>query len=278
MQRPEPPKALVAALRRLLRPLVRGLIANGITVVYLNALLKRVYVDVARDFRVEGKNLTDSRVSLITGVHRKDVKRLRHESRDGPAPSKYLSTGAQVVGHWTGLPRYLDDAGRPKALPRSGPESFDALVESVSKDVRPRTILDEWLSRGVVSVDDDDRVHLHTEAFVPSREFDDLAYYYGRNLHDHIAAATRNLHGHKPAFLERSVYYNRLTAESVAELEKLARNIGMDALMELNREALRRAEADDGKPDATERMNFGLYFFREDESAGEGDAGGEDRP
>ena len=73
-----PSPALVRALRKLLRPLVRLMLAHGITYPYLSDLLKGLFVEVAeQDFRLDAKAPTDSRVSLVSGVHRKDVARLR---------------------------------------------------------------------------------------------------------------------------------------------------------------------------------------------------------
>ena len=76
---PAPPAQLHRALRLLLRPLVKLLVEQGVPFGELAEVLKGVYVDVAlRDFPLEGKGPTDSRVTLLTGVHRKDVKRLRN--------------------------------------------------------------------------------------------------------------------------------------------------------------------------------------------------------
>jgi len=262
-----PPKAFVLALKHLLMPLTRALISAGITLPFFTELLKRVYVDAAQDFQVEGKRITDSRISLLTGVHRKDIKRLRMEADATPAPSKYATIGAQVVARWTGDPQYLDaHSGKPAALPRSGSGSFDTLVEAVNKDMRPRTLLDEWELQNIAFVDDDNLVHLNTTAFVPSRDYDDIAYFYGRNLHDHIAAATHNLHGEEPFLLERSTYYSGLSEESIAELETLSKEIGMEALMRINKEAMKRAKADANKSDAKQRFNFGVYFYRCDDN------------
>lgn len=266
-----PPAALVPAIRRLLRPLVRVLIANGLTYPSLAELLKGLYVEVAeRRFPVEGKPQTDSRITLLTGIHRKDVRRLRGAAAGRQAPSPAISLNAQLIGVWLGKADYEDAAGRPRPLPRHAtPDervSFDGLVESVSKDIRPRAVLDEWLRQGIARIDDDDRVVLDAEAFVPREDFADLAYYFGRNLHDHIAAAGHNLSGARPPFLERSVHYDRLTVESAAALAALAGEAGMEALRAVNREALARAERDEDDPAATLRINFGLYTFVEDEA------------
>ena len=260
-----PPKALVAAVRALLRPLVRLLIAKGVGLPALMELLKDAYVDVAvAEVPVGDKKQTDSRISLLTGVHRKDVKRLRTQKRRPITAPKTIGLGAQLVARWVGSKDTTDATGAPRALPRSadsGP-SFDRLVASVSKDVRPRAVLDEWLRLGVARLDDQGRVVLNHLAFVPEKGFAEKAFFLGRNVHDHLAAAAHNLIGDGQPLLERSVHYSNLTPESAAALEEAAQRTGMHALLELNRMALTMSEKDAGNPEATKRVNFGLYFFR----------------
>jgi len=263
-----PPDSLLRALRHLLRPLIRLLLQREVTYPLLASILKSVYAEVAlRDFPIAGKRQTDSRLSLLTGIHRKDVKRLRREAAARHVAPPSVSLGAQLVGRWTGSHAYLDREGRPRPLPRLGGgrgPSFESLVASVSKDIRPRAVLDEWLRLGVARLDAEDRVCLHVEAFMPSRGFEEKAYYFGRNLHDHVAAASHNLSGERPPLLERSVYYGGLTHESVAELAKLATRLAMEALQAVNRRALELRKRDAGKRAARLRMNFGSYFFHSD--------------
>lgn len=247
---------------------------HGLTFQWLMGLLKPVFVDVAqREFPLPDKRQTDSRITLLTGVHRKDVRRLREASRmesEEPPASVYL--GAYLVAIWTSDERYLDKRGRPKALsrlPRDNEPSFEELVTGVSTDIRPRAVLDEWLRLGAVEVDDDDRVRLKTEAFVPSKGFEEKVYYLGRNVHDHLAAARHNVHGGEPPMLERSVYYENLSPESVHELEELARLEGMKTLQILNRRAreLQGRDKRKTKARARDRINFGLYFYHETEES-----------
>jgi len=266
---PEPAAGLWSALRHLLRPLVRLLLAHQVSYPLLSRLLKSVYVEVAlRDFPIEGKRQTDSRLSLLTGIHRKDVRRLRGAVAEAHTPPPSVSLGAQLVARWTGVPAFLDAEGRPRPLARSedpdGSPGFDDLVASVSKDIRPRAVLDEWRRLGVASLGPEDRVCLNAEAFVPSRGFTEKAYYFGRNLHDHLAAAGHNLEGGDPPLLDRSVYYGALTLESVTELSKLATRAGMEALQDVNRRALELQKRDAGKRSARLRMNFGIFFYQAD--------------
>ena len=268
------PPSLLAALRHLLRPLVRLLVARGITYPMLGELLKQVYVDVAdRDFRLDGRPATDSRVSLLSGVHRKDVRRLRGTTPAGEETRfESVALGAQLIAAWSTRREFCGAKGQPRPLARlasqGGKRSFEALVASVSKDIRARSVLDELVRLGVAEVDAKDRVALRAPAFVPSRGFDEKAFYLGHNVHDHLAAAAQNLLADEPQFVERSVHYNALDPASVPELAALAGEEGMKALRAVNRKAA-ACEARDGKRTAPkQRINFGIYFF----SAALGDA------
>ncbi len=267
-----PPAAVVQrALTHVLRPLVRLMLAQGITYPALSEVLKGLYVDVAeREFTISGKAQTDSRISLLSGVHRKDVKRLREST---PAPGgeamNSVSLGSQIVAVWIASPDFTDKRKHPLPLPRlargaEGAASFETLVESVSKDIRPRAVLDEWVRLGIVHIDESDRVCLNQGAFVPEKGFDEKAFYLGHNLHDHAAAAVQNMIGGAPAFLERSVHYDGLSASSVAELAALSEKAGMEAVLEVNRKAIKLDRRDSQHASSGKRMTFGIYFFAED--------------
>lgn len=265
---PAVPESLKSAVVTVLRPLIGLLMEHGLTYPWLSGVLKSVFVDVAeKEFRLPDKRQTDSRVTLLTGVHRKDVRRLRRpeSGMTEPKPPESVYLGAHLVAVWTSDERYLDLQGRPKPLtrqPRDNAPSFEKLVTSISKDIRPRAVLDELLRVNAVEIDEDDCVRLRTEAFIPSKGFDEKAYFLGRNVHDHIAAARHNVQGGEPPFLERSVYYDELSEESVRELDALARREGMRLLQTVNKRARELQAADRNAEQAMHRMNFGMYFYQ----------------
>ena len=257
----------MAALRTLLRPLVRLLIARGVTYPVLVELLKQTYVDVAaREFTEAGRAPSDSRVTLLSGVHRKDVKRLwRMAAAPARAAPPAVAFGAQLVAAW--IERYSDAKGRPRPLARlrsaGGQRSFEALVESLSTDIRPRAVLDTWLRLGAAELDANDRVALRAAAFVASRGFDEKAYYLGHNVGDHVSAASHNLLGGTPPFMERSVHYDALDARSLPRLAALAEETGMKALKAVNRKAMQAEARDKSQTAPRQRITFGVYFYSE---------------
>jgi len=264
-----PSSALIAALRRLLRPLVRLLLQNGVGYPFLSDLLKGLYVDVAaRDFKLDNKRVTKSRLSLLTGIHRREIKRLQEtEATQGREVPAAISLGSQLVTRWTSDPEWLDSAGNPRALARvsqsADEPSFERLVASASRDIHARSVLDEWIRLGVVWLDEDGRVRLQRAAFVPARGFDEKAFFLGRNLGDHLAAASENLMSEAPRFLERSVHYGELPVEDIETLRELVRREGEGSLRRVNEKAraIRDAATENGPK---RRVNFGVFFYEEE--------------
>ncbi|PMZ85591.1 MULTISPECIES: DUF6502 family protein [unclassified Pseudomonas] len=268
MQSSTLPTSLLKALRHVMRPLVRLMLRKGVTYLVFADLLKEVFVEVAdREFRLGEKAPTDSRISLLTGVHRKDVRRLRNAG--DPAAStlpENITFGAQLVNAWASAP-FCNDAGQPLPLPRlasvGGDRSFDALVAKVSTDIRARVVLDEWLRLGIVRLDEQERVHLEAQAFVPQKGFDEKAAYLGHNLHDHACAAVHNLSSETPAFFERSVHYDALAPMSVEALREAVASEGMQALLSFNRLAAELEFRDLPSLEPRQRITVGLYFYTE---------------
>jgi len=264
----ELPTPVVAALRRVLKPLIRLLLSYGFQYQTFCDLVKWTYIHVAEEeFKLDKKNQTDSRISLLTGVHRRDIHRLRKESSPENTLPLHSSMSAKLLAIWSGNEKYTDSHGIPLPLPRSaskgGDHSFEGLVSSVSKDFRARVVLDDWVNQGIATIDEDDNVHLVADAFAAPKGIEEKSFYFGQNIHDHLAATVKNLSSGTPPFMERCVYYSNLTAESVKEHERVARLSGMKALHLVNRHAVGLKKQDAGKPDAIYRANFGIYNYSE---------------
>lgn len=269
MHLPTLPPSLLPALRSVMRPLVRLMLRKGVTFSSFVNLLKEVFVEVAeREFRLDGKPPSDSRINLLTGVHRKDVRRLRSQVLEDEASlPEAVSFGAHLVSIWLNHEPFCEQPGEPRALPRlasvGGERSFDALVASLSTDIRARVVLDEWLRLGVVSVDEDDQVHLQTRAFIPQRGLEEKIAYFRHNLHDHACAAVHNLTDAGEPFFERSVHYDSLSQAGVQQLRDAVRTDGMQLLLTLNQLAAELEEREQPPAEVRQRITVGLYFYAE---------------
>ncbi len=257
------PTTLQKPLARLLRPLVRLLIRSGVTFPAACDLLRELFVNVAEhEFALAGKSQTDSRVSLLTGIHRKEVSRLRGAGTPVSEVPTALSRTSLIIARWIGGPPFSTAKGDPLPLARSsgqGP-SFEALVDAVTRDVRSRAVLDEWLDRGLVQLDGEQRVVLQQPAFIPKSGDEQQLYYFGRNVHDHLAAAVENVLSAKPPFLERAVHYDGLSRAVALQLRDRSRALATDVLKAANLEASAACDSDAGGP---WRWNFGVYVYAE---------------
>ena len=259
---------LQTPVARILRPLVRLFIRCGMTFPALCELLRELYVNVAEyDFTLAGKEQTDSRVSLLTGIHRKEVHRLRGAGAPVRLIPASVSRSSMIIARWIAAPEFADENGAPRPLRRAGDPgdgpTYEDLVESVTRDVRPRAVLDEWLDRGMVTIGKDNHIRLQEAAFAPRSGDDRQLYYFGRNLHDHVAAAVENVLAAQPPFFERAVHYEGVSPAMATKMLALSRQIALEALHNVNREAQGEVQKD---PGGTWRWNFGVYLYSEDES------------
>ncbi|MGI9494151.1 MAG: DUF6502 family protein [Geminicoccaceae bacterium] len=260
-------KFLHNALRRMLRPLVKALVSHGVVFPAVVELLREVYVEVVRDeFKVEGKKQTLSRISLMTGVTRRETRRLLDHPKTVDAPPHALSLGARVMTVWLGDEEFLDQQGEPLPLQLTAQDdlpSLERLVATVSKDVRARAVLDEWLRLGIVEMSGH-VVRLKKSAFIPEEGYEEKIYYFGRNLRDHIASGVRNLEGKSPSLFDRAVYYDRLSKDSLEKLRRFAREEGVACLLRVNSKARELADQDEaGGGDLSGRMTLGVYYYEE---------------
>jgi hypothetical protein len=258
-------------------PVARLLIANGVTYNRFAQALKQVFLDVARDELTRGhRKVTDSALSLLSGVHRKDVRAFGSNGELKPGPNRALSIASLVFTRWSTDTAWADAGGTPLALPlrtRDGAEgaraaTFEALTQSVSKDFHARSVLDELLRLKLVTFDDD-AVRLRPDAYAPSPEFAELLHAAGANLRSHAAASTANLRslasGMRPPFLEHAVELEGLAPAAAGELDALARQLWKQAARRLQDAAAEHAAATPAGGNASLRV--GMYFHAETQPA-----------
>ena len=265
----QPTLALDRVLR-VLQPLVRLLLRNGVTYTVFTAALKRLFVDAAQqELAARGMARTDSAVSLLSGVHRRDVRNLVRGPAVAPgAAPPALGLAAQVVARWMNEPEFQGAQGDARVLPRSGERgSFDALVAGVSRDVRPKAVLDELLRLEVVH-ETEAGIALERTGFAPRHGFEEASWLLAQNLHDHAAAAVANLQG-DANFLEQAVFVDDISAPSAAQLQRVSVQAWKQAFKTVMHEAQRRFDADAAEVPPGQRRHrarFGVYFFSEGEN------------
>ena len=251
---------LVKAIKQVLKPLVKFLIYKQIPLATLVEISKSAYVEVAeKEFAIDGKAPTDSRINVLTGVHRKDVKRLRDHG-DDQQPSERLSIHSLMLASWMAEePFSLNN--EPLPLNITGPDSFESLADMYTRqNIRATSILQNWLEMGWVTKDEQALIHLNLDAVLNNQLGEDQLYFFSQNLADHMATSTGNLVNKKKQ-LERAVFYNGLTKDSIHALNAMSKQQAVSLLKNINKEALSLQKQDKKSDKQKHRFRFGTYFF-----------------
>lgn len=255
--------ALVGVLNRLLVPLARLCLANGISFVITEEVLKRAFVQEADALQPGApEHGKVSRISTATGINRREVTRLTQ--LEAPARATKQPVASEILARWTTDHAYRNLNGEATALNRLGPApSFEALAQSITRDVHPRSLLDELIRLDLVNHDENlDLVSLSSKDFVPKSDSRQMLDFLGNNVGDHLNAAVANVLDDGSSHLEQAVFADELSKESVEALRPLVM-AHWNTLHEKMVPALTSLIEADKRAGRTQdqRVRIGLYTF-----------------
>lgn len=266
---PSRAKELPAATRKLLVPLVRILLRNGMAVKSLYELAKHAYVQVAsEEFGLGGKKATISRIAILTGLTRKEVQALMEQpaQADDVYEEEY-NRAARVIAGWLRDPAFGDGKGHPAPLRMEGRrQSFAQLVKRYSGDIPVRAMLDELTRVGAVKRLKDGRVGLVARGYIPERGTNEKLAILGNDTADLIATIDHNLYGNpsKPR-IQRKVMYDNVPVEAAHAFQAVAEAQAQELLEALDRWLAHRDRDVNPTTKGTGRVRIGLgvYHFEE---------------
>jgi hypothetical protein len=221
--------SIVGAIARFMRPLARALLRNGVGYRDFENIAKKVFVNVAMDeFGVRGRPTNTSRIAIMTGMTRKEVRTLRESSDDDcfGHSSRGSSAAAEVLHVWFTDARFNDSEGAPKPLAFSGGEnSFSGLVKLCTSDVPPGAMRAELSRVGAIGVAKDGCLTPTRREVVPveteSRLLEGLNFGLAP-LAETISFNSDSRNLGRPRF-QRVVHTKRLDPELAEQAEKAIR-------------------------------------------------------
>lgn len=265
-------RAVLAAARAILRPLVRQLIARGVTYPAFSRLAKEVYIDVGtRHFTLAFKKQTDSRVALVTGITRKEIGQIRRGQtrRATGAAARGHALAARVIARWLSGPPYTTADGSPYRLgyeSAPGVPSFVGLVEEVGGDIPPRAVLDELLRSGQAKLTRRGDVWLPERGAPAARDIAEELALLGSDAEELIAAMARHLDAREDdAFLRHRVVLDDVAATDLPALRRRVQTLSAEfvaALHGLFAEHMPTAPAA-ADAESPSRSVVALYYFDE---------------
>lgn len=265
---------LLSALRNLLRPLVKLLLNSGVTVQAMVEIVKEVYVEVAmNEFTLPGKKQSQSRVSILTGLTRKDVQRLVNKNATQDTNTELATRhhrAAGVIAGWVRDSEFLE-SGEPATLLINGDtRSFSSLVKRYSRDMPVRGMLDELLRVGAVERIGRDHVRLASRSYVPTMGDKEKIYMLGTDVADLIDTIDYNIQisdkeAERAPRFQRKVMYDNLSVEAVQEFKQMSAQRSQQLIEEFDRWLAQHDR--DLNPDLAGtgqvRTGVGIYYFEE---------------
>ena len=255
---PQDAETTLDSIYPMMQHIARWLIHSGVGYTDFVAALKPIFYEQALvELERIKQNKTDSAVSLLSGLHRKDVSAFRQQANQvtNEAPNFAISVPARVIARCIAL-------DLPHQIPVSGEgNSFEALVKHISTEKHPRSILFELQRLGVV-VQLDQEVVLQQHSFTPDNQMQESKALFSANLSDHLAAGIDNFISEKPfTHLEQAVHAEKLTAQSVEALRQLSITLWQDMAKQLLNAAIQHCDQDQEKDDAHYQFRFGVYQY-----------------
>jgi hypothetical protein len=263
----EPEEALIRASLAALRPFVRRLLHRGVAFGQLEKRMRELFVEVAEtDMAGANGRQTDSRIAVLTGLNRKEVRRIRRE--DGkPAPATFSrNLASSLVSRWMTDPAAISSTGRPLSIPYDadrGP-SFVRFAEAVTHDLGPRALLQVLIDSGAAETRKGDKVALLRAAYIPERGRPEGLAMLADDPPELIETMLVNvIDENVERRLQQKLAFDNLGSEGVAKLRvKLRREA--ERFLEKANEAFLRLDRDrtpDAPGGARTYAGIGVYYF-----------------
>ena len=262
-------RQILGAFLIALRPLARILLKFGIGFREFSEIMKTAFVDVAtKDYGLRGRPTNISRVAVMTGLTRKEVRRLREKLESGDNAVVVKSTPlAEILHRWHSESEFLDELNRPKKLPFGGAEgSFTELVKKFGGDIPPGAMRTELKRVGAVVEGDDGMLEVVKRTIVPKGTHERLITSLVHGIYPLSATVAHNLSkAEEEPWAQICTYSQSIRASDAPRL----RRISFDRLSEVAEsiddlfmayEALH--EKDNSENDKT-TVAVGVYYFEE---------------
>jgi hypothetical protein len=212
-----------------MRPIVRILLRYGIGYREFVEVVKTAFVDVASsDFGLRGRPTNISRVAVMTGLTRKEVKRLRDKLSSGDTIIAVKTTPlADVLHHWHAQAEFTTADGSPARLPFDGDEgSFTSLVRAYGGDVPAGAMRTEMRRVGVIQETDDGYIEVLDRTFKPESDHEGLIAVL---VHGAYALLSNIAHNTDPnrtegTWANRFAYSQALRKDQTNQLRRITRD------------------------------------------------------
>lgn len=263
--------AALKACRHFMLPIARFLLANGVGYREFSEISKLAFVQVASDdYGIRGRKTNLSRVAVMTGLNRKEVRKVRDrlENEDWELDPA-LSRPGYVLSEWFTSPTYLTARGSPRPLPfeqsQRGP-SFTGLVREVGGDVPPGAMLKELIRADCVKEVRPGTWKAVKRQYSPTGVDLFQVQRFGECLHDLAQTIASNMEQPKvqERLFEFRAWASDIELKSIPKLRRIVANQGQTYLEQIDDWLnAHRVATDEGLTPEGVRCGVGIYYFED---------------
>ena len=259
------------ALRMMLKPLAKLLISQGVSHGDFSEAAKDVYVEVAVRHFDQSSKVNQSRIAILTGLTRKEVKNVIDRAIRSEPSTKNFSRPSRVLAGWHSDPQFLGPYGVPLEVPYEasvdgGAPSFVDLVKTYSGDMAPRPMLKELMRVGAVVETENKTYKVLRRDFIPEALSGELVERLGEVTHNFFSTAARNIEKKGPddGLFERIVFAEHgVTPNTVRLFDRFVKSRGQKFLEELDNWLAAR-EKEEKDVARSVQTGFGMYHYIEE--------------
>ena len=224
----------------------------------------------ADEFGIRGRPTNTSRIALLTGIGRKEVKRLRDRLAEAaPAEPNRTGDATRVLSGWHLDPDFLDEAGRPIALPADAAEpSFESLCARHAGDIPVSALRKELERVGAIRTQPGSGlIEVTRRYFMPVQADPTWVLNAGSVLADLGNTIQYNhgvAEGEPTRFLGRASE-ERIDPRAAAELRALLEERGQALLEEVDRWLTEHRLEEEDAGDRGVRLGVGVFMIQDEQ-------------
>ena len=251
-----------------MRPIVRILLRYGIGYREFAEVTKTAFVDVASvDFGLRGRPTNISRVAVMTGLTRKEIKRLRDKIAEGDSSISVKTTPlSDVLHHWHAQSEFTDSNGSPLKLPFSGGhESFTDLVKRFGGDIPAGAMRTEMKRVGVITEDDEGRLRVTDRTFKSASDDENLLTILVHGVYAQLSNVCHNFDpGRVDATWPNRIAYTRsLRKSDTKQLRRVTKDRIVDFAESMDDVFMAYESLQESDQDVSKAVAIGIYYFEE---------------
>ena len=266
-------KKILDAFFVVLRPIARILLRYGIGFREFAEVAKSAFVDVATtEYGIRGRPTNISRVAVMTGLTRKEVRRIRDKIEGGDHAVVSKTTPMWEVLHfWHSVDEFLDETGAPAPLPFQGDyQSFSSLVRHFGGDIPPGAMRAELKRVGAVIEDEDGNLVAVKRSFRPEGDEETLINSLLHSVYTLLSTVSHNTDTNRDGatWTQRLAYSNKVGKGDLARLRRVSSDRISDFSQAIDDtfmayETITDDDSDERGRSESFTVAVGIYYFEE---------------